>query len=186
LYLHDNKLSFLHPNLFKDSKSLERLDISANPFKTICANLLQNLKNLRAIGLVGTPLSTLPATLFENNTNLGQIVLSAGRITRVSNEMFSHLKKLKLLNFEDNFCASKHFNRHNSSIQFTEDMLLPCSCPIKAEEEKMSATKQRNLLICLGVVGLVILLITVYLFKTNRMMLSESGRFISLKRSKLT
>jgi hypothetical protein len=111
----------------------------------------------------------------------------AGKITRVSNKMFSHLKKLTYLNFEDNFCASKLFSRHNSSIQFTEDMLLPCSCPVKQEEEKMSATKQRNLLICIGVVALSVSLITVYLFKTNQVMetLSESKRFMALKNGEL-
>jgi hypothetical protein len=68
-------------------------------------------------------------------------------------------------------------------------MLLPCSCSVKGDEEKnMSATKQRNLLICLGVVAIVVLLITVYLFKTTQVMLTvtESGRFVALKRGKLT
>jgi Leucine-rich repeat (LRR) protein len=165
--------------------SLEELNSGVNPLKTIGETLLQNLKNLRAIRLSGTPLSTLPATLFENNTNLEYIELGAGRITRVSNKMFSHLKKLTLLNFEDNFCASKHFNRHNSSIQFTEDMLLPCSCSVK-EDEKTSDTKQRNLLICLGVVALVVLIVMVYLIRTSQKLLTESGRFYALKKGKLT
>jgi Leucine-rich repeat (LRR) protein len=183
LKINDNKLEFLHPNLFKDLISLEVLYISYNPLKTINENILQNLINLIRISLGATPLSTFPATLFEKNRNLEFISIGAGRITRVSNKMFSHLRKLTILHFEDNFCASQRFNRHNSSILFTEDMLLPCSCSRK-DVKKMADSKKRNLLICLGVVALLVLLMTAVLLKANQIFQTraDSGRFFAIKK----
>jgi Leucine-rich repeat (LRR) protein len=128
LYLEKNRLKFIQSDLFKNLKSLQLLNIRNNPLKIIDDNTFSDLVNLEKLYISGIPFYTLPDGLFKNNTNLEFVDLSSAKITRISNKQFSHIKTLKLIDFEDSFCANIKFHQHNSSVLFTEDMLLPCSC----------------------------------------------------------
>jgi hypothetical protein len=97
-----------------------------------------DLVNLRELDMSGIPFSSLPEGLFKNNIKLESVDLGSAKITRISNKQFSHIKTLKVINFEDSFCASTKFLQHNSSILFTEDMLLPCSCLTSDKTRKES------------------------------------------------
>ncbi len=128
LFLQKNRLKFIHSDLFKNLKSLELLSVRNNSLKNIDKMAFRDLINLRELYMSGIPFFTLPDGLFKNNTNLEFVDLRSAKITRISNKQFSHIKTLKVIDFEDSFCANIKFLQHNSSVLFTEDMLLPCFC----------------------------------------------------------
>jgi hypothetical protein len=184
LYIGKNKIEFLHPNLFGDLISLEELVIEYNPIKSLNATVFQNLVNLKHLKLVGTLMQSLPESLLKNNLNLIEFQLKEGKISRLSNKIFSHLEELKALKFEDNFCTSVDFDSKNHSKVFLEDMLLPCSCSLAKIED--NGAIQMTFWIYFGV-SAVLLLVFVFIlkkFEINRYVLRS--RFCrTLKECKL-
>jgi hypothetical protein len=81
--------------------------------------------------------------------------------------MFSHLKRLKEIDLLDNQCISLEIKDHNSSIAFTEEILIPCSC--KALEGGHSDFQTKAVFVFVGVIVAVISLILIMiLIKTGR------------------
>jgi Leucine-rich repeat (LRR) protein len=177
-----NNLEHLLPGLFRDLSSLKELALCWNSIKELDENLFAGLKDLRELNLIGNQLKTLPEKLFDdltslevlnlernpieslkehlfkNNGNLEKLKLS-GKISKMSNKMFSHLKKLRLLDLLGNVCISLEIRDHNSNIAFTEEILIPCSC--KALKDGKPYVQIKTLFIFLGVIVAIILFVLV-------------------------
>jgi Leucine-rich repeat (LRR) protein len=154
LNLIGNHLKTLPEKLFEDLTSLDVLKLDNNPIESLSGNLFDKLFNLNQLKFSYALFKTVPDGLLKNNENLTDLKLS-GKITKMSNKMFSHLRKLKKLDLLDNFCISIEIDYHNSNIAFTEEILIPCSC--KALKETKSNFQTKALFIFFGVTVTVIL-----------------------------
>jgi hypothetical protein len=158
LDIRNNRFQYFPEKLFENLTSLKKLKLQFNPIKSLSGNLFKNLINLEEVGFFAALFETVPDDIFKNNGNLTAIVLQAN-ITRMSNKIFSHLKKLKSINVADNDCISVEISNHNSSIFLTEDILIPCSCQVS--ENGKDSYHLKVLLILIGVVVAIISLIFV-------------------------
>jgi hypothetical protein len=179
LYLQKNRLKFIQSDLFKNLKSLQNLGIRKNPLKIIDNMVFHDLANLRKLDMSGIPFSTLPEGLFKNNINLESVDLRSAKITRISNKQFSHIKTLRVIDFEDSFCASTKFLRHNSSVLFTEDMLLPCSC---TTSDKIRRESNFSIYFVLGMALIVIIVVFTCKFSAR---FTQSYRYRRLRKGML-
>jgi Leucine-rich repeat (LRR) protein len=161
LNLIGNQLKMLPEKLFDDLTSLKVLNLGHNPIESLSEHLFSKLLNLIILDLKNGLFETLPEGLFKNNGNLTNLYLG-GKITKMSNKMFSHLKKLRLLDLVDNHCISMEIYDHNSNIAFTEEILIPCTCIALKEGQNnfklkgLSALKVFTIAIILFVLALIL------------------------------
>jgi hypothetical protein len=183
LNLGENSLELLPPNVFEDLVSLTVLKLDKNPLKAVDENLLKNLISLEVVIFDANLFETVPDNLFKNNGNLTEVKLSA-KITKMSNKIFSHLKKLKRLNMVDNFCVSMDIYDHNSSIAFTEEVLTSCSCEVA---ETKSGLNLEKMFTALGITLWTIFTISVLRHGRNRELFvnPREGRFVTFKNGKI-
>jgi Leucine-rich repeat (LRR) protein len=166
LDISDHLLEIMPPNLFKDLTSLKKLIISNScNLKYLNVTLFENLRNLEFLQIDSAEFEEVPDGIFRNTINLETLHLQ-GKISKMSNKIFSHLKKLKGLDLTDNLCASGYNPHHQASIVFMEDALLPCSCKRPRKED--SDVKLKKLLIYSGLVGVIILFIFVCLLRHSQ------------------
>jgi Leucine-rich repeat (LRR) protein len=156
LNLIGNQFKILSEKLFDDLTSLRGLFLEDSPFESLSVNLFSKLINLKELGFRNAFFDTVPDKLFKNNVNLIKLKLG-GKITKMSNKMFSHLRKLKTLDLLDNHCISMEIKDHNSSIAFTEEILVSCSCNSLKEGKSNSYIK--GLFISVGVIAAIVLFI---------------------------
>jgi Leucine-rich repeat (LRR) protein len=153
LDLRKTEIDYLPEKLFQNLSSLRQLYLQFNRIKSLNGNLFKNLINLEEVGFYAALFKTVPDNIFKHNGNLTSIILRAS-ITRMSNKVFSHLKKLRNINLADNDCISVEISNHNSSIFLTEDILTPCSCQVFVNEKNQFFIEV--LLVLIGVVVAII------------------------------
>jgi hypothetical protein len=169
------KLKTLPEKLFLDQTSLEILSLKRNPIESLSGNVFSKLGNLKEIDMSYVNLETIPNKIFKNNGNLTELILD-GKIAKMSNKMFSHLRKLRTLDLRFNYCKSLLIQDHNLTIGFTEEILIPCSCSVLMEKKSDFHTKA--LFIFLGIVAAIILFIFVLiLIKMMRQKNFQSREF---------
>ncbi len=160
----ENKIERLPENLFKGLVSLQGVYFVLNPIKKLHKNLFKDLINLKSVWFFQATFETVPHEIFKNNGNLTSVRLG-GKISKMSNKLFSPLKKLQKVRLRDNFCISVDIDKHNQSVLYTEDLLIPCSCE-KSKVEKSGFLSK--VFVFFGViVGLVCLIIISMLCKCN-------------------
>jgi hypothetical protein len=179
--LDGNKLTVLHPKLFKDLPTLKELHISNNPITNLSSAILQNLVNLENFFMSGTSLETLPRYIFKNNRKLRNIDLHDGKLSKLSNKMFSDLRDLESLNLKNNSCISELISNDDNGIligPLMEDLLAPCSCtPATALDTDL---KWRYFLIYFGLVTgffLVLFICKRKFFQTDNKVVKVNSRF---------
>jgi hypothetical protein len=128
----------------------------SNPIKTLHPHLIDNL-DLRVFGASKFHFTSIPSEFFAKNVNIQKIELK-GNISQISNKMFSTLKNLEVLDLRDNFCVIQEFRKHNTTVAYTEDILLPCSCKLK-DVEIADSKLSRYLTGSVLVIGMVVILI---------------------------
>jgi Leucine-rich repeat (LRR) protein len=153
LDIRNNGIEHLPENIFENLISLKKLDLSYNPIKSLSGTWFKNLINLEEVAFYGALFETIPDDILKNNGNLTAIVLGAS-ITRMSNKVFSHLKKLKNINLADNDCISVNIPDPNSNILLTEDILIPCSCQVFGDEKNLFFIE-----VLLFVIGIIVAII---------------------------
>jgi Leucine-rich repeat (LRR) protein len=162
LDLSSNKLEYLPKKLFENSRSLKTLYLDRNPIKSLQENQFKNLVNLELITFSQAQFTTVPDGIFKNNGNLARITMQAN-ISRMSNKIFSHLTKLNYIFLGDNYCVSVGIKEHNLSIFFTEELLIPCSCKLLVNDDKLDFKPRRVLIF--GIAGVSISAIFFLLLK---------------------
>jgi hypothetical protein len=86
----------------------------------------------------------------------------------MTNKMFSHLKRLKEIDLLDNQCISLEIKDHNSSIAFTEEILIPCSCKA-LEGGHNNVIQTKAVFVFVGViVAIISLILILILIKSGR------------------
>jgi Leucine-rich repeat (LRR) protein len=166
LQLDQNRFDNFPENFFDDLTSLQFLNLMGNPIKSLNKNWFNKLIDLKVLRFEFALFEIVPDGLFKNNGNLTHLKLS-GKIAKMSNKMFSDLKHLKKIDLLDNQCISMEIEDHNSSIAFTEQMLIPCSC--KALEVENSDFHTKAAFIFVGViVAIISLILILILIKTGR------------------
>jgi Leucine-rich repeat (LRR) protein len=175
LNLIGNHVKTLPEKLFEDLTSLEILNLEQNPIESLSLNLFSKLLNLKKLRLDDALFETVPEGLFKNNGNLNFLELS-GKISKMSNKMFSHLKKLRYLNLLDNHCVSLLIHDHNLSIAFTEEILIHCSCKALKKEKPDFQVKALFALkvFTIAVILFVLMLILVKMMRQQSYRLNES------------
>lgn len=185
LEINYNDLEYLPQNLFKELVTLEELYLRDLKIKTITPALLNPLAKLKLFIVYPSPLESIPDETFKNNLELTQIELE-GKIQKMSNKIFSHLKNLQNLALKENTCVSQIMFEQNSSILFTEDILLPCSCNVI--KKKTPETKLRKVKIYFGViVGVAAVSFYIFVFQTERARRDEKSsinKFYVVKKGK--
>jgi hypothetical protein len=149
LYFVENNMELnLNSVIFKDLISLEHLNIDLmKKVKILSPNFLQNQINLISFIFEDKTLSSIPEQTFQSNLEMMYVSIKAN-LSRIPRKSFSHLKKLETIRLLDNFCISDTIEDHRKSPNFTEDLLLPCSC--KPAEKEDSDVLLKNFLTYFG------------------------------------
>lgn len=79
LYLNENKITILHPNLFSELESLAVLELAKNHISRLDPKIFENLDNLKLINLDDNKLEQLSHDLFKGLTSL-QFISMNGNI----------------------------------------------------------------------------------------------------------
>jgi Leucine-rich repeat (LRR) protein len=187
LHLIGNQVKTLPEKLFEDLTSLESLRLQENPIENFDGNLFSKLINLKFLNFGNAFFEIIPDGTFKNNRNLEMLTLG-GKITKMSNKMFSHLTKLRYLNLLHNHCVSLLIEEHNSSIAFTEEILSRCSCKALTKKpdfhvKAISALKVFTIAAILFV--LVLIMMKMMMLQNSRLsesfLVFKNGEFYSAK-----
>ncbi|XP_041670420.1 toll-like receptor 13 [Cheilinus undulatus] len=101
LQLRQNKLYFIHSNLFKLCANITELDLSNNNIKNIEDRAFSSLKGLTFLSLAHNKLPSVPAAT-RNLPTLTELNLSRNNISKLGCHDFANLTKLKELSLYQN------------------------------------------------------------------------------------
>ncbi len=97
LALFGNQLATLHADLFRDLRSLRRLELDDNYLTHLPGNLFRNLRNLEEVYLYGNGMGELQPNMFNGTNNILKIALNNNNLTTIPPRLFSETNHLKLL-----------------------------------------------------------------------------------------
>ena len=102
IYLNDNKLTFVAPELFNSTTNLEYLDLRQNRLVHISNDTFRRLKRLYSLNLDGNHISYLEVGVFNSQTRLVKLDLSDNVISHIQSDVFDSLKNLRALDLSVN------------------------------------------------------------------------------------
>lgn len=139
--LFTNEISDIHNETFRKLKNLEVLYLFSNQIKDLDRNTFYSLKNLKVLNLGSNSLEFLHRKLFIKNINLELLNLHQNKFSAISHGMFSHLKKLKKLEFVPNYCINQDYTPDaKSQYRKIEKDLRDCSLSyLFLENEELNA-----------------------------------------------
>ena len=111
LGLSFNKIKTIAPNIFQSLGNLQQLRIGENQIKFLDEKCFDKLTKLEHIELGKNEISALPADLFKNNLKLEKIWFDGNKVQTISLTMFDHLKSLKFVVLNNNFCVNDFYNQ---------------------------------------------------------------------------
>jgi hypothetical protein len=92
----------LLPAIFVDTKQLQELYVSDNSLTQIHPNLLLKNTHLRIFDAANNRIRFLPPDLFMYNTKLMEVYVHGNELSFLSNEQFQHNPELKTVHLENN------------------------------------------------------------------------------------
>jgi len=102
LSLYGNKLSSLHPNLFRDLIQLEELYLTDNELTSLPPNIFEHNTQLVLLGLPENQLSSLPLGIFQGLYHLMDLGLFNNNLTSLHPNIFKGLTELRELELNEN------------------------------------------------------------------------------------
>lgn len=142
IYLGNNLITVLSPDIFANVPNLEVLNLENNPISTVePGKIFPNLKNLFTLNLSNCRLDTIPTNLFDNLENLHDLDLSGNYFKGLDGRAFRNMKNVTALRLENN---PWHCDCYT---QFLLETLNRMSCTdtfenITCDSAKISSTKE--------------------------------------------
>ncbi|XP_072175156.1 uncharacterized protein [Diadema setosum] len=105
LDMHDNRLTNLLPDAFRQFYNLQKLDLSMNEITTITPGAFAGLHNLTNLILKSNRITSLSASTFSGAPKLDTLDLSKNNISTITTGAFNGLRQLRTLHLNDNHMA---------------------------------------------------------------------------------
>lgn len=129
LNIQNQRCDYLPKGLEKLFPNLEGLRIASSGLKFLRQSDISVFPNLRNCDVFNNRLTTLDANLFARNFKLEYLYFGSNRIEQVGNNIFSPLKNLKKVNFDDNTCIRFVAETPNELPKL--QLLLEKDCAVK-------------------------------------------------------
>lgn len=126
LLLNNNKMQVLHHMLFSSLSSARNINLGQNRISTVPENIFENLTSLKNLSLFANKLEMLQVHLLKNNLKMEYIWFNTNNINVVDSNMFSHLPNLNYVDFQNNLCLDKWYNKNNLD-ELRMDLKLKCN-----------------------------------------------------------
>jgi hypothetical protein len=92
----------LHPATFADILELRKIYLSDNSLIYVHPELLMKNRHLQIFHIANNRIRILPLDLFKNNNNLTEVYVNGNEISFLSSQQFHHNPKLKAVHLEEN------------------------------------------------------------------------------------
>lgn len=109
LKLHENRISYIAPDVFNDLRILKSLTLYHNDIPDLPPRIFSQLTALRKLNLGFNRIPILPSGMFANNTLLSELWLNDNNIREVHPTAFAQMPYLELLNMSSNYFCSLEF-----------------------------------------------------------------------------
>lgn len=134
LNVYQQKLSFIPIDIPDFFPNLRGINWHDSDLAELSAEDLKPFPQLLYLGVRFTQLKTVVSDLFEHTPNLQYITFAGSQIHHVGENLVTHLKDLKILDFQLNKCIHRIAKTPEQVAKMNED--LPNECPpwFKADE----------------------------------------------------
>ena len=141
------RLEELPPGIFSDLRSLHRIRLQKNSFRSISPDIFKGLTSLTEIYLWSNKLESVPSNIFSGLRSLQVVALGHNELTAIPPDLFKGLTKLRAIDFNDNQLTSIPDNLFNGltslrriTIHDNEIDPIPITISLeKVEENKVQA-----------------------------------------------
>jgi Leucine-rich repeat (LRR) protein len=117
IYAKNNqRIRYLPKNIYEKFPKLKTLNFERCSLKAVTKENLKQLTNLKRIDFSFNEIRTIVVGTFTDLVNLEQLILSYNKISRMNGDVFKPLVKLRLLNFDGNFCITENFVGDNLHV----------------------------------------------------------------------
>lgn len=102
-----NEIEEIQPETFEDNINLKRIFLSQNKLKKIGPNIFSELKYLQFIDLSSNSIENIDKDAFKNNLNLTDLKLDKNKLKILNQDVLLHLGSLRTLSLFDNpwYCS---------------------------------------------------------------------------------
>ena len=108
LYLSDNQITKIRPDVFNPLTQLKELDISGNPITEIHPDTFMSLTQLKSLSLSGNEITEIHPDAFMHFTQLEALYITCNPFTKIHPDIFKPLKQLKVLYLSGNQITKIH------------------------------------------------------------------------------
>jgi Leucine rich repeat len=106
---NNDRIRYLPKNIYEKFPNLKILNFETCSLKAVAKENVQKLTYMKKIDFAYNRIITISKETFEDLVNLEYLDLSYNKISRISGDVFILLDKLRLLNFDGNFCITDNF-----------------------------------------------------------------------------
>jgi Leucine-rich repeat (LRR) protein len=139
----NKKIQYLPKNIYEKFSNLKTLNFEECSLKAVTKENLQKLTYLKRIDFSINEIRTINVGTFDDLINLEQLILSHNKIARMNGDVLRPLVKLRLLDFDGNFCITESYisddlDVTNIAISVSQKCLILENYKICQEELKAS------------------------------------------------
>jgi Leucine-rich repeat (LRR) protein len=106
---NNDRIRYLPKNIYETFPNLKTLNFEDCSLRAVTNENLQKLTYLKRIDFSFNKIRTINVGTFDDLINLEQLILSFNKISRMNGDVFKLLVKLRLLDFDGNFCIAENF-----------------------------------------------------------------------------
>lgn len=115
------RIERLPRNLFSSLHKLKILRLCNNNLRVFPEEIFAKLRNLQFLDLSSNEIRNIPRSLMANNLQLQTIKLNNNRLKKILFD-FTRISTLQTLDFSENVCIEKLFNKDYGEIQRIQDL----------------------------------------------------------------
>jgi Leucine rich repeat len=112
----NDRIRYLPKNIYEKFPKLKTLNFEECSLKAVTIENLQKLIHLKRIDFSINEIRTVIVGTFSDLINLEQLILSQNKIAKMNGDAFKPLVKLRLLDFDGNFCITESYISDNLNV----------------------------------------------------------------------